>query len=113
MAADYITTLQEALKTLASAIKDAAQLDVITYACNIKKGDDEVGKETRIAQTEMLFDGDINNYIPVYEIDGELKVHSELYQLHLESLEKAIAQRISLLESAKGLVADVKRILEE
>lgn len=113
MADDYKASLQEALKTLASAIKDAAQIDVVTYAYDIKKGDNEDGKKTRIAQTEMLLDGDINNYVPVQEIDGELKVHNELYQLHLDSLEKATAQRVSLLESAKGIMAEVKRILEE
>jgi hypothetical protein len=61
----------------------------------------------------MLLDGDINNYVPVQEIDGELKVHDDLYRLHLESLEKATAQRLSLLESAKEMVVEVKRILEE
>jgi hypothetical protein len=113
MPTDYKTALEDALKTLAAAIKDAAQIDVVTYAYDIKKADNEAGKKTRVAQTEMLLDGDINNYIPVQEVSGELKVHDELYQLHLESLEKATAQRVSLLESAKGLVGEIKRVLEE
>ena len=101
MAADYKTSLQEALQTLVSAIKDATQLDVVTYAYDIKKGDNEAGKKTRVAQTEMLLDGDINNYVPVQEIEGELKVHNELYQLHLESLEKATVQRVNRRVTAR------------
>lgn len=113
MATDYKTALQDALKNLAAAIKDAAQIDVVTYAYDIQKADNAAGKKTRVAQTEMLLDGDINNYVPVQEIGGELKVHAELYKLHLESLEKATAQRVSLLESAKGMVAELKHIIEE
>ena len=113
MADDYKTTLQEALKTLAAAIKDAAQIDVVTYAYDIDKGDNEAGKKKRVAQTELLLDGDINNYVPVQEVAGELKVHKELYQLHMENLEKATAQRVSLLESAKGMVVELKTIIEE
>jgi hypothetical protein len=113
MANNYKTSLQEALNTLAGAIKDAAQLDVVTYAYDIEKEDDQAGKKIRVAQTELLLDGDINNYIPVQEQGGELKVHAELYQLHQESVEKSTLQRINLLNNAKGLIAELKRMVEE
>jgi hypothetical protein len=113
MTTDFKTSLQEALKTLADAIKDAAQIDVVTYTYDINKSDDEPGKKKRVAQTEMLLDGDINNYVPVHEVGGETKVNSELYQIHLESVEKAIAQRVSLLESAKGMLVELRQLLEE
>ncbi len=113
MTDDFKTSLEDAIKNLAKAIKDAAQMDVITYAYDINKGDNEAGKKRCIAQTEMMLDGDINNYVPIQEVAGELKIHTELYQLHLASVDKATAQRISLLTSAKEMLAELKHVLEE
>lgn len=112
MSDEWKTSVENALKSLADAIKDAAQLDVITYTMNLDKPENDPEYKKKVAQTELKLDGDANRYIPVRTVNGELAIHQDLYKKHEEGTEKAIQARLEILNTAKGLLSELKALLD-
>ena len=106
------TSIQNAIQNLLDAIKDAAQLDVQTFLYYIDKTSDDPEQGKKVAQTELKIDGDTNVWVPVKSSKGDIAINQELYDLHNQNVEKATQRRTELLETAKGLVGDLKSLLE-
>ena len=105
-------SIQAAIASLLSAIKDAAQLDVETYLYYFDKAANDPEQGKKVAQTQLLIDGDSNLWIPVKDAKGEIAINQELFDLHNQNVEKAAQRRSELLETAKGLVGALKDLLE-
>ncbi len=109
---DVHASIKSAINNLLKAIQDAAQLDVKTHLLFVDKAEDDPEQGKKVAQTELLLDGDANVWVPVETTSGEVALKQELYEIHNQNVEKAIQRRSELLDAAKGLVGELKNLLE-
>lgn len=105
-------TPQEALNSLAAVVRDAAELTVTTYVFELDSGGTTPDTAKKVAHTALSWDGDADVFVPVKNSGGSMTVHTELFQLHQQSVDKATQARIEILNAVKGLLIELKGVIE-
>lgn len=116
LSAELQQSLNETIKSLLAALKDASELTVETYIFPI--GDEATKKEDYkgqiVARTRFEIDGDTSAGLPaVVNEKGEITggINKEILELHNQNLERALTYRTELLKSAQDLVKDLIDVL--
>jgi hypothetical protein len=90
----------EAMNKLAAALKDAAELNVVTNVYIIDaENPNRKASELEAAKTIMKMDGDRDQWIPVLKRENNvLEVYDAIAEIHNQSLNEAIEYRKQALE---------------